>query len=222
VTLTLSEEETASLLRNAPSALGVEVQDLLMAAFVQTVVDELSSPWANVMALAHRRDIDFGARVDLSRTVGSVAFGHPELLRGNRHLSPRAAVRAIADQRGRIPRRGYTFELLQLMGTEDVRERLRDVPRPEIQINYIGQNTPWREPPEGSLMLRPAEESMGATFDPRTSREPLLSYTILIIGGRFTLTLGYCRNLHRRETAERLADGYVSWLRQLIGPEEAG
>jgi hypothetical protein len=108
------------------------------------------------------------------------------------------------------------------MGAEDVRERLRDMPRPEIQLNYIGQNTPWREPPEGSLMLRPARESIGPTFDPRTNREPLLTYTILIVGGQFTLTLGYCRNLHRCNTAQRLAGGYVSWLRQLIGQEEPG
>jgi non-ribosomal peptide synthase protein (TIGR01720 family) len=217
VTAALSEEETTGLLRTVVPALDVEVHDALSAALVHTVTGLLPSGWANVMVIAHRRDLDLGPGANFSRTVGCLAYGHPELLHANRHLAPRPALLEIAEQRRRVPRRGYTFEALQLLGPPQVRERMRGLPRPDIELNYMGPVTPWPPPPAGaSLLLGPAREEPGPAFDPLLRRESALTYTIRIAGGRLTLQLGYSRDLHRRETVAALASDYVAWLCALI------
>jgi amino acid adenylation domain-containing protein/non-ribosomal peptide synthase protein (TIGR01720 family) len=217
VTAALSEEETTGLLRTVVPALDVEVHDALSAALVHTVTGLLPSGWANVMVIAHRRDLDLGPGANFSRTVGCLAYGHPELLHANRHLAPRPALLEIAEQRRRAPRRGYTFEALQLLGPPQVRERMRGLPRPDIELNYMGPVTPWPPPPAGaSLLLGPAREEPGPAFDPLLRRESALTYTIRIAGGRLTLQLGYSRDLHRRETVAELASDYVAWLCALI------
>src|SRR5262249_54889633 len=106
VTAELTAEETASLFQDVLPGLGVDAQDALMAALAQGLGPAAGWDGVSTTVIAHGRDIDLGPGIALSRTVGCVAFGPPELLRGNRPPPPPAAVRAIAEQRRRIPRRG--------------------------------------------------------------------------------------------------------------------
>jgi non-ribosomal peptide synthase protein (TIGR01720 family) len=61
-----------------------------------------------------------------------------------------------------------------------------------------------------------AREHPGPSRSPRGRRGHLLEINGEVIGGRLELRFTYSRNLHRRETIEALALGFLAELRGLI------
>jgi non-ribosomal peptide synthase protein (TIGR01720 family) len=82
-----------------------------------------------------------------------------------------------------------------------------------VSFNYLGQLDQVLE--EGGL-FGAATEGVGRTQSEKNQRSYLLEINGAVRGGRLGMSWAYSEKVHRRETVERLAEGFVEVLRELI------
>ncbi|HSG40806.1 MAG TPA: condensation domain-containing protein, partial [Thermoanaerobaculia bacterium] len=214
VSLELGEEATRALLQEVPEVYGTRINDVLLAA-----LGEAFSRWTSRRLLrldleSHGRE-DLFEDVDLSRTVGWFTAELPVLLNLEGVRGPGEALVAVKEQLRRIPAGGLGYGLLRyLRPGEEVAERLRALPRPQVLFNYLGQLGDGRDG-KGSLFTR-APEDGGPTVDPRGTRSHLLQIDCSVADGRLRAEWAYSADRHRRETVEGLARGFFAAIETLI------
>jgi amino acid adenylation domain-containing protein/non-ribosomal peptide synthase protein (TIGR01720 family) len=214
----LSAEETRALLQEVHAAYQTRIDDVLRTALVATFAG-----WTGRRALlvdleSHGREHDF-EDVDLSRTLGWFTAMHPVLLDLEGRLEPGEALRAMKEQLRRLPSGGGVgYGLLRyLRGDADLEARLRELPRPEVLFNYLGQMTAGSPEAGGGLdLLDQAPEPGGPALDPRGRRSHLLEVGCMVTGGCLRTEWTYSADRHRAETVETLADAFSAELRRLI------
>jgi amino acid adenylation domain-containing protein/non-ribosomal peptide synthase protein (TIGR01720 family) len=210
LTLTLDAERTQSLLRRAPAAYGASAEEALLCAVGEALRRWTGARAALVEVEGHGRE-EFGAGVDVSRTVGWFTTNYPvELEDASRFEAGEALRRAKETVRG-VPARGIGYGLLKYMRGE--RPRLGDGIVAEVSFNYLGQ---LDRALEGETLLSPSAESGGRPRDPRGRRGHLLQITASVSGGRLRLTWGYSEGVHRRETIERVAGEALGVLEEVV------
>jgi len=94
---------------------------------------------------------------------------------------------------------------------------MRAVPQAGIAFNYLGQFDQLAAmggSADGAFGIAP--EQRGPERDPGSLRYHLLEVNGGIMGGRLQMAWAYSANLHRRETVERVANGFVEALRRII------
>jgi non-ribosomal peptide synthase protein (TIGR01720 family) len=223
VSVSLTVEETKTLLQEVPEAYHTQINDVLLAALV-----EAFAPWIGVRSLlvdleGHGREAIFDD-VDLSRTVGWFTSIFPVLLDAGKASGPGEVLKAIKEQLRAIPNRGLGYGLLRyLSGDKEIAAALQHLPHAEVSFNYLGQFDQIL--PESSPFAS-APESTGPVHSPRGIRKYLLDINGFISGGRLQLEWSYSENFHRRATIEHLAQDYLAALRTLIAhcqsPEAGG
>jgi non-ribosomal peptide synthase protein (TIGR01720 family) len=152
--------------------------------------------------------------VDLWRTVGWFTTHFPVLLDLGTSGDPSAALKVIKEQLRAVPSRGIGYGVLRYLSREEeIVERLRAAPQPEVSFNYLGQFD--QALPETSP-FRPAGESIGPLQSPRGERSHSLYFSGNVAGGQLRLTCVYSRNLYRRATIEVLTGNIAEALRSII------
>ena len=213
VTVSLTSEETRSLLQDVPSVYRTQINDVLLTSLVQAIGE-----WSGELRLlvdleGHGRE-EIIEGVDLSRTVGWCTTIYPVLLKLKKNARPDEALKAIKEQLRAVPRRGIGYGVLRyLKGREEIANQLRMLPAAEIRFNYLGQlDQLLRE----SSLLEPAKESSGATQSPSGLRNYLINVIGSVTEGRLHMNWAYSANIHQHHTIERLADGFMEALRVMI------
>jgi amino acid adenylation domain-containing protein/non-ribosomal peptide synthase protein (TIGR01720 family) len=223
VTVSLGPEETEMLLREVPAAYRTEVNDALLAALLRVVSRWTGSRTVLVELEGHGRE-DLFDDVDVSRTVGWFTSFYPVNLGLPRADGPGELLKAVKEQLRQAPSKGIGYGLLRyLCPDQQVIERMKSLPQPEIAFNYLGQFD--QTLPEDSP-FDAAEESQG----PDRSLKGRLSHLLEINGGvskgRLTLEWTYSGNLYRRATIMELAQDYLAALQEIIShcrsPEAGG
>ena len=105
-----------------------------------------------------------------------------------------------------MPGRGIGYGLLRYLAERSAAE-LAAAPAAEVAFNYLGQFD--RAVSEGAFFAlrgrsRPEPRSSG-----RSPRRHLLEVAARCRRGRLEVGFGYSEGVHRRETVERLAEGYA-------------
>ena len=186
---------------------------LLLAAWVRALTQVQGHPACRLLLESHGREGLAG--VDVSRTVGWFTAELPVLLNLEGVRGPGEALVAVKEQLRRIPAGGLGYGLLRyLRPGEEVAERLRALPRPQVLFNYLGQLGDGRDG-KGSLFTR-APEDGGPTVDPRGTRSHLLQIDCSVADGRLRAEWAYSADRHRRETVEGLARGFFAAIETLI------
>jgi non-ribosomal peptide synthase protein (TIGR01720 family) len=168
----------------------------------------------------HGRE-EIGAGVDVSRTVGWFTSFYPVLLDLTGARPPAGALSAVKEQLRRIPNRGIGYGLLRYLSPDpSLGARLRALPPAEVSFNYLGQFDQML----AETKFVSARESYGPTESPRDAerkgRGRLFAVNGMVSEGRLQMVWSYSENLHRRETVERLAEGFMDAIRRLIAKEE--
>jgi amino acid adenylation domain-containing protein/non-ribosomal peptide synthase protein (TIGR01720 family) len=213
VSIALDAEETHALLHEVPAAYRAQINDVMMTALAQAF-----APWINASALlvdleGHGRE-ELWDGLDLSRTVGWFTAIFPVLLGIERGAHPVAALKATKEQLSYIPRRGIGYGLLRYLGDQDLAAKLRALPQAEISFNYLGQ---FDNTFDERALFRLLQEPIGPLHSPRGQRFHLIEVTGQVADGRLRMDWVYSEHLHRRETIETLAEGFMAALRTLIG-----
>src|SRR5205807_10406988 len=105
----------------------------------------------------------------------------------------------------------------------EVRAALSAQPTPELSFNYLGQLDAMLS---GDGLFRPAGEGSGPPHSARGQRPHLLDINGFVAGGELQFDWAFSTAVHRRATAEALAQGFIAALRDLIAhcqsPEAGG
>ena len=214
VLISLSKEETRTLLQDVPAAYHTQINDVLLTALVQTF-----SKWTGAQSLllnleGHGRE-PISDDLDVSRTVGWFTTISPVLLDIGKASGPGEALKAIKEQIRSIPSRGIGYGLLRyLSGEPEIAAQLQALPHPEVSFNYLGQF--GQSGSESSSQSRAAYESGGPMRDPRGIRTHVLEIDGSVDGDQMYFVWTYSKNFHRRTTIEPLARSFKDALRELI------
>jgi amino acid adenylation domain-containing protein/non-ribosomal peptide synthase protein (TIGR01720 family) len=214
LSFSLDPESTQALLKQAPQAYRMRVDEVLLTALVQSL-----APWTRsrqiLVDLEHHGREAIGADLDLTRTVGWLTTLYPVVLNLRDIHEPGASLKAIKEQLRRIPNYGLGYGL-GCYGRKSVPQC-----QPQIRFNYLGQldlgqlDQGQRDPqPPFSLGLAP--ESSGALQHPQNLRPHLLVFNSVVLDRQLQMRWQYGLHFHDRATIEQLADSFISALQNLI------
>ncbi|HXX01339.1 MAG TPA: condensation domain-containing protein, partial [Candidatus Acidoferrales bacterium] len=210
-TVSLSDQETQTLLQKVPESYRTGVDQVLLAAVAFVVAQWSSTPVVCIDVEGHGRQEDLIVGADVSRTVGWFTSVFPVLL-NTTWRNPAEALGVVREQFRTLPHRGIGYGILRYVCQEALARRLRDLPRPEISFNYLGQF----DRALSDSLLYAATESSGPSRSPRQKRPYLLEINGMVRDGKLQMRWTYSENVHRRETIDALADHCLAALRNLI------
>jgi microcystin synthetase protein McyA len=204
---------TSSLLQQAPVRYPIQVQELLLAALLQSVC-----AWSGQAALrlsleSHGRELD-QAGLDVSRTVGWFTALYPLVLELPAPATAEALLRGVKQALRSVPRQGVGYGLLRYLSPDAaLRAALQAQPLPELCFNYLGQFTarPGQVGP-----FRAQWERSGLERSWRDRRPHLLEVTALVSEGELQVQWHYDPRLHSQAEVARLAQAMLDHLERLL------
>ncbi|HEX4914745.1 MAG TPA: FkbM family methyltransferase, partial [Vicinamibacterales bacterium] len=212
VVTTLSIEESRTLLHDAPKMLGTQIDDLLLTALSQVLIEWAEASPMLVHLERHGREPVGGQELDLSRTVGWFTAFVPLALEATFGMPLSDAIKHTKERLRQIPDRGIGFGILKYLSTDaQVQRDFADLAQPQVSFNYQGQFTGG----DGEWSLA-ADLSAGPNHSAAAHRAHVLDINGMIVDGRLQMIWTYGSELHRRTTIERLAARYDEALRALI------
>ncbi|ALZ85110.1 non-ribosomal peptide synthetase [Pseudomonas oryzihabitans] len=202
----LDPERTRWLLREAPTALGARLDEVLLAALAEAVRD-WSGRDGHVIALeGHGREALF-ADLDPGRTLGWFTSLYPLCLACGE--DPRATLQGLRAQLATAGPRGLDYGALRYLAKAAA---LVDQPEPPLAFNYLGQ----LDGALGNGRFVSARESSGALVDPATPLVRELEINAQVYDGRLGLSCRYSGERYAAATVERLLAAFVRALATLV------
>lgn len=211
VSVTLNEEDTDRLLRQAPQAFRTQISDLLLAALGVTLGRWMSTPHIQIDLEGHGRDL-MADSADLSRTVGWFTSIYPLRLDVSQASELTALLKTVKEQLRAVPNGGTAYGVLRYMARDGAtRDGLGSMPGSEIAFNYLGQfDQVLASDVFASL------QSFTASRSARARRPHLLVIDAIVAKGHLRLDWTYSDSVHHQQTIATLAQNYLTCLRQLI------
>lgn len=219
IDLSLSKEETRTLLHEAPAAYRARIDDLLLAALALGFREVTGERHLAVDLEGHGREEIFDD-VDLSRTVGWLTAICPVVLDLNEAETTNEAVKLVKAQLRRLPNRGLGYGVLRYLRRDHpAAEALREQPPAEVSFNYLGQLD--QTLPKESFIVS-ASDAAGLARGARGLRRYRFEINGSIAEGRLIMAWTFSESPHERATVDRLATAYMGALRAIIAQSESG
>jgi non-ribosomal peptide synthase protein (TIGR01720 family) len=213
----LEPEATEALLHAAPTALLSQVNELLLAALSQVLVDWSGRGEVVIDVEGHGRE-EIGGNLDVSRTVGWFTALFPLRLdlgpdRPAGARGPAAALKVVKQRFRAMPRHGIGYGVLRYLASERM-PRTAKLTRcqSEISFNYLGSL-------DGSApggLFGPLRAAGGHARSPTAPRRYLIEIGAQVIERQLEVWWTYSPQLHDGATIEGLADRFLAVLRTLI------
>lgn len=213
VTVSLEAEQTRALLHDVPPVYHTRINDLLMTALAIAY-----KRWSGLSRLlisleGHGREEVF-ENLDLTRTVGWFTTLFPVLLDLGDALGEGDAIKRIKEQLRSITNRGFAYGVLRYLSSDrEVAAQLSELERADVSFNYLGQ---LDQAVANSALFALSRGPVGPARSPRAARSHLLEVNGWIFDGRLSVEMSFSQNVHRRETIEGFAEGFVGALESLI------
>src|SRR5262249_45505393 len=209
----LGEAETQALLQEAPRVYRAQVNEVLVTALGQALVEWCGVERVVIDLEGHGRE-EIGRGVDVSRTVGWFTTIYPVALKIELGSDVIEALKSVKDQLRVGPERGLGYGLLMYLSREVSASARGKLASPaEVSFNYLGQ---FDQTLNESAAFKLSPESSGQTSGSAGLRHYLLKINGAIINRCLRLTFTYSKNMHRHETIGALAEKYLKILRAFI------
>ncbi len=211
----LSAEETRTLLERVISP-DIRIMEVLLTALAWVCTSWTGSPLTYVRVIEHGRDIF--DEMDLSRTVGYIAYGNRLLLDIEKASEVAEVLPLIKEQLRRVPNRGIGYSLLsRLSEDEQIKRRMQIVPRfREINFNYINYVGYTGSILPEAPFFEVAQEKKGPTRGLQEYRDCTLGCVCIITDDQLRIQWEYGENIHHHSTIQALARAYIETLNILI------
>jgi non-ribosomal peptide synthase protein (TIGR01720 family) len=210
VSVSLSAEDTGTLLRTAPAAYRTRINDVLLTALGWALSRWTGQERVSVELEGHGRE-EVLEGVDLSRTVGWFTTIFPVAFDVPAGADWRTRVKSVRRQLRAVPGNGFGFGALRYLGTPAVRERL-SAAGPEVVFNYLGQWDARSSESDGGL-YRDTQRALGQETDPAERGGHALEVIGAVQDGRLSFDLHHRPDL--RESAETIAADLTEALRRI-------
>ncbi|MFN6465769.1 MAG: non-ribosomal peptide synthetase [Nostoc sp. DedVER02] len=213
VSISLSVEQTRTLLQDVPVAYNTQINDVLLTALVQSFAGWTGYDSLLIELEGHGRE-DLFEDIDLSRTVGWFTSLFPVCLKLGSLYHPGEALKSVKEQLRRIPNRGIGYGILRYLSMDaTINKQLELLPQAQVSFNYLGQFDQTHLAPLG---WKYAQESSGSIHSSKGQRRHLLNVNGLVIEGRLQLEWKYSSAFHHQTTVENLAKNYMKVLEGII------
>ncbi|MFI5543009.1 condensation domain-containing protein, partial [Streptomyces sp. NPDC051815] len=210
---TLTAERTEALQRALVHRLGGTVEEGLIAAAARAHARCAGLDRVVVELESHGRE-ELHPGIDLTRTVGWFTTLAPLPV----DTSGSSPLGTFWDVRGRmreLVHRGIDHGVVRhLSGDTGLTERLRALPAPDVNVNYLGRISSVADRSSALELLAP---SYGRVRDPRGVRPAAVLVEGLITDGRLTLEVEHTG----RQAADALADALLAELDALTAEDRA-
>lgn len=214
IVITLSREETDTLLRRLPGVQTSRLHDALVSALALAFAHWTGRDSMPLDLEGHGREEEVitelaGTSVDLSRTVGWFTSIYPARVKLPKDKAD--TLRHVAAQLQAIPRRGIGYGLLRHVAGLAPRSHA------QVLFNYLGQ---FDAVSSGSC-FQMGDFSTEGWHSPRAHRTHLIEINCLVIDGHLEARWTYSRSLHREATIAALATKFRTELLQLQAAPES-
>jgi amino acid adenylation domain-containing protein/non-ribosomal peptide synthase protein (TIGR01720 family) len=203
----LSDDLSASLLRETTARYNAQLHELLLSALLIVLTRWIGKPELRIDLEAHGREELFDQ--DLSRTVGwftslfPIAFS----LQGT---NARDVIPQVKAKMHNLPHRGIGYGILRYLSSDQVlRESLKPKSPSEVSFNYLGQFDQLSQPGQ---ILTLTSDPVGPLRNPEGRPHYALEVNAWILGGRLTIDCAFRQQWHRRPTIEQFADSLTTEL----------
>ncbi|WP_182880432.1 non-ribosomal peptide synthase/polyketide synthase [Microbispora sp. H10949] len=214
VSVSLTPEDTETLLRSAPAVYRTRINDVLLTALGWALARWTGDDRVRVDLEGHGRE-EILDGIDLSRTVGWFTTIFPVALDVTGDADPdwRALVKSVRRQLRTVPGNGLGFGALRHLGAPAVRGRL-SAAGPQVVFNYLGQ---WdaRAAEPGAGLYRGAHTALGREQDPAEPGTHPLEVVGAVQEGRLEAVWYYRPDLHGESTVEAVARDFAEALRRI-------
>jgi amino acid adenylation domain-containing protein/non-ribosomal peptide synthase protein (TIGR01720 family) len=212
-TVSLDGDETQALLQRVPAAYRTQINDVLLTALALAL-----RAWSG--RDAHRIDMEGHGReeeiapLDVSRTVGWFTTLYPVVLDLGGAQGDPSALKLIKEGLRGVPDRGLSYGVLRYASNDSaLAQQLAAPPAAELLFNYLGQ---FDQVVADSELFAFADEPTGAWHGPTNERTHRIEVVALVRDGRFEARWIHDAERDQPEVIQRLADGFIASLRQLI------
>lgn len=211
VSVSLSREETQTLIKRVPGVFRARIEDVLLTALGRTLRTWAGHP-VTVMLEGHGREELF-EDVDLSRTVGWFTTLYPFTLDVPDEDWP-AALKALKQQLRARPGRGVGYSALRYLSSPDTPGHvLGGQEQPQVSFNYLGQWGPGGDHDGG--LVRGELDGLGRDRAPEQPRPHLIDIVAVVSDGELHINWIHSPANHHPATVQRLAHEFVQGLRQI-------
>jgi non-ribosomal peptide synthase protein (TIGR01720 family) len=226
ICVSLSEEETQSLLQRVPKAYRTEINDILLTALALAIGDWTGKYEVSLSLEGHGRE-DIGLGIDTSRTIGWFTTVFPVYLnvssaskRYNENNTSTSdidlgeAIKTVKEELRRIPNKGIGYGVLSyLSGDSNKEDKTISHFRPSISFNYLGQ---WDNTLQKECAFTFASEFCGESVSKENKDSYILNINSEIRRGSFGVSFSYSGACYRRQTIENIGGFFIERLKQII------
>ncbi len=211
--INLDENYTNKLLRDVPAVYNTQIDDILLAALLQTYHNLTSHSSLMIEMEGHGRE-QLDSRIDITRTVGWFTSFYNVGLRSENIQDIDATIKSVKESLRLVPDKGIAFGILRYLSqsTDPVVERIKKLPAPAILYNNLGQYKSTEKDEVFKLTGRNTEPN----HDPQNGRHHILEINVMITESILHLDFNYSTALHSQQTIANFAESYKTYLTSII------
>lgn len=210
--VSLGEEQTIRLLRDANQAYSTRINDLLLAALTLALNKWTEQSDFRIMLEGHGRE-DFDEQLDLTRTVGWFTTLFPVLLTTG-DGSVASVIKSTKETLRTLPENGLGYGVLRyLHQDEEVRRRLTPSLSDQVVFNYLGQLDNVLSDSKG---FGKAEESAGYGHGKLNHRTSELDVNALISENELIISMSFSSLRYSDSTITPILDEFRESLIDII------
>ncbi len=210
ITVTLDQQQTRALLKDAPSAYRTQVNDLLLTALASALRDGCGQQDMIIDLEGHGRE-DLFPDIDLSRSVGWHTTVFPVMLNAGGDLPQR--IRQTKEQLRQIPNKGIGYGLFKWHGSVEQRQIIAVLPQARVVFNYLGQLDASFT---ADSLWQLADEPVGDLIDPGMPQTHELAINCHVSRGELCIDINFSSARHTHAAMTALGQRLLTELAAII------
>jgi amino acid adenylation domain-containing protein/non-ribosomal peptide synthase protein (TIGR01720 family) len=207
------DSDITRALMQAPRALKSSVEEVLLAALLESLWQWLGKKTLSIELEGHGRENLF-ADLDVSRTVGWFTTLFPLAVEANHDMALTAVKSALRD----LPNRGLSYGALRYLTDQTgLQQQLQAAEQRStgIRFNYLGR---FENAGQDSVFIGQAQEPRGEERSGKQAFGLLMDFNSAVHQDCLQLDLRYSPLQFNSETVEQLLAGFKQQLIQLLQP----
>ncbi|NQY62234.1 MAG: amino acid adenylation domain-containing protein [Alteromonadaceae bacterium] len=212
LTVSLSSDETTSLLKDSSQMFNTDINDMLLAALVLTLFEFNGRNELLIDVEGHGREAVF-EDIDLSHTLGWFTAIYPLALSADPDGNLGNTLKNIKEKRKFVPGKGFNYGVLRYLSQSKQAQTLKSAKGAQVLFNYLGQLDQSFD--EGTIyqQMEAVPKGSRSGSDKRTHA---FEINTMIRSGQLHVEWGYDTLSYNKETMQGLLLQYLNHLRDLI------